>query len=171
MFQTSFTVRGWVEEFTQHLEGQYGELNGLTNSMLLQLNEVLSAFDKSNILAVTDAEGVILEVNDKFCEISGYTREELIGRTHRLVKSKHHPPEFFEQMWKTIKAGKVWTGEIKNRRKKGGFYWVKSAIFPIFDENGAPKRFISVRTDITEGKVYEEKLRIMMQKDYSNLIK
>lgn len=171
MFHSSFTINGWVEEFSQHLQENYGALQDDTKLKLDQLNEVLGAFDKSSILAVTDSEGVILEVNDTFCEISGYSREELIGRTHRIVKSKHHPPEFFENLWKTIKSGKVWTGEIRNRKKRGGYYWVKTAIFPITDEKGEPERFISVRTDITEVKEYEEKLRKMLEEDYSNLIK
>ncbi|MBU9714167.1 EAL and GGDEF domain-containing protein [Evansella tamaricis] len=171
MFQSLVTVHGWVEEFQQQLNDEYGKISKTTENMLSQLKEVLKAFDRSCILAVTDTNGVIIEVNNTFCDISGYSRNELIGQTHRIVNAGYHDASFYRDMWGTIKQGRIWTGEIKNKKKGGAYYWVKTMIFPICDQRGQPEKFISIRTDITEGKASEEKLRKMIENDYFTLIK
>lgn len=124
------------------------------------------AMDASIIIAATNTEGQILYANDKFCELSKYSREELIGKNHRLLNSGHHDKSFFISMWRTIKKGEVWEGEIKNKAKDGSFYWVKTIIVPIKDQAGAPVMYISLRTDITEGKTAQEKLVTALENDF-----
>lgn len=109
----------------------------------------LRAVDEHAIVSETDTAGVIVHANDAFCQISGYTRDELIGSTHRLVRSGVHPPEFYRDMWTTIVAGRVWHGEICNMRKDGSHYWVQSTIAPLTSPVGGACGYISIRTDIT----------------------
>ncbi len=113
------------------------------------LEQVLN---KHAIVSMTDKGGNITYVNDKFCEISGYGKEELVGKNHRLLKSGKHSPEYYSELWKTISSGKTWQGEICNRRKDGSFYWVESTIMPFIDVNGKPYKYVSIRTDITHIK-------------------
>ena len=138
--------------------------------ILNELTDLSCALDQSTIVAVTDRRGTILSVNDKFCEISKYRKEELIGKNHNLLKSGHHPPEFYFEMWKTIMSGNVWEGEVKNRAKDGSYYWVKTVIFPILVANKQPYKFISIRTDITEGKNYEEQVRKLLKNDFAQVM-
>ena len=110
------------------------------------------ALDAHAIVTTTDIRGIITYANDRFCELSGYTREELIGHTHRVVKSDEHDRAFFRNLWKTISKGNIWRGEIKNRTSDGGYYWVEATIFPHVDENGKITQYTAIRTDITELK-------------------
>ncbi|HEY5551079.1 MAG TPA: PAS domain S-box protein, partial [Opitutaceae bacterium] len=127
------------------------------------LEQLQAAVDMHAIVAMTDAQGVILFANDKFCETSGYERSELVGQTHRIVNSGYHPPEFFKEMWETINAGGPWHGVFRNKRKDGSFYWVESTIMPIAGEDGRPKYFFGIRTDITQLKAIEHELGDLTQ--------
>ena len=103
-----------------------------------------------NIVSETDVYGNILNVNDKFCEISGYSRQELIGQNHRILKSNYHTSYFYENLWKDISSGKIWHGTLCNYNKKGEEYWVESTIVPFLDEKGIPYKYVSARTDVTQ---------------------
>ncbi|MEY4718233.1 MAG: hypothetical protein RL563_851 [Pseudomonadota bacterium] len=130
----------------------------------LRINEHLSrigmAIDKHNIVSVADLAGNIVYANQRFCEISGYNVDELLGVNHRIVKSDHHPAAFYKQLWSTIRRGETWHGEICNRRKDGSLYWVDATITPELNRYGLIDRYIAVRTDITAIKNMQEQLQI-----------
>ena len=115
--------------------------------------------DEHTIMAVTDPRGVILQVNDRFCALSGYSRDELIGRTHRVVRSDQHPREFFQNLWDTINRGEVWRGTICNRAKDGHHYWLESTIVPLLGPDGQPQFHLALRTDVSALKAAELALR------------
>ncbi|WP_373533249.1 PAS domain S-box protein [Vampirovibrio sp.] len=126
---------------------------------ILELTHIRQALDAASIVVTTDNKGVITNVNQAFCTISLYSKEELIGQTHQLVNSGYHPPSFFQGVWQTINQGKIWKGEFKNRAKNGSFYWVDSTIYPFMDENNVPVRYIAIHHDITPLKTAQESLK------------
>ena len=123
--------------------------------LAIELDSFLQAIGEHALVSVTDPAGIIIQANDKFCEISGYGRDELLGQDHRIINSGVHKKEFFKEMWETIKSGRKWSGEVCNRTKDGRYYWVDSAIVPVRGADGEIERFVSVRVDITQRKKYE----------------
>ena len=130
-------------------EGKSLSLIGLSDDFLRY------ALGEHAILSVADVKGDIVYVNDRFVEISGYSEQELIGQNHRMLKSAEHSPEFYRDMWRTIACGKIWSGEVKNKKKDGSPYWVKATIVPFLNDLGKPEKYLSIRTDITETKAAE----------------
>ena len=135
-------------------------------TLLKDFSDLLYAIDSSIIVAATDIQGNIIYANKKFCEVSKFTEKELIGKNHRIINSGYHDKRFFQEMWKTIGKGEIWEGEVKNKSKDGKYYWVKTTIVPIKNKNGRPIMYIALRTDITEGKIAQEKLFQALKNDF-----
>lgn len=152
-------VAGGVYRWNGRLIGRFVENEGRLRATLAELDFRQQAMDAHSIVSVADVDGRMTHVNDKFCEVSGYRREDLIGQNHRIVKSDFHPAEFYQDMWETISSGRVWTGEIRNCAKSGSHYWVQTTIVPMLDASGLPIRYISVRTEITRIKEMEASVR------------
>ncbi|MGB2969041.1 MAG: PAS domain S-box protein [Candidatus Nanopelagicales bacterium] len=157
-----FESYNWLRVDSQPIERD-GEIWAYTT--LADVTDLLTAVtdaqairrvvDQHEIISVTDLDGRIIEANDRFCQISGYEREELLGRTHAIVSSGRHGDEFYADLWQTITAGDTWSGELCNRRKNGELYWVIATIVPIKDIEGRTTSYMSIRTEITQQKLAE----------------
>ncbi|MEQ7802123.1 PAS domain-containing protein [Pedobacter sp. ASV1-7] len=135
------------------------EMTQLLNQTNQELYAYKYALDESSIIAITDQRGIIRHVNDNFCEISKYRREELIGKDHRIINSGYHDKEFIKNLWHTIANGNIWKGELKNKAKDNSYYWVDTTIVPFLNQEGKPYQYIAIRSDITEKKQAELEIR------------
>lgn len=153
------------------LVGLQGSVQDITEKTLAEqkiaekakeINDVRSALDESAIVTITDNKGIITFVNDKFCSISKYSKDELIGEYHYVNNPQYALNKFVKKIWTTIANGNVWKGDIKNRSKDGSYYWVHSTIVPFLDNKGKPYQYIAISSDITEQKVAKEKLDILL---------
>lgn len=146
-----------------NMSGLMQGLSDTSEQLRLSLRDLefqKQALDQHSIVSIADRSGHITYVNDRFCDVSQYTREELIGSDHSIINSSRHPKEFFQGMWRTIASGQVWHGQICNRRKDGAFYWVDTTILPFIGDNDRPDLYVSIRTEITAIKEAEALLKL-----------
>ena len=156
----------WSENEIENLQIAANTLAGLLQKLesRRQLLDITRAVDESSQVSMTDSNGTIVKVNKHFCEISGYSEAELLGQNHRIINSGYHDKAFFRDLWKTITAGKIWKGEIRNRAKDGSEYWVSTVINPIVDETGKITHYLSIRQDITDRKKVELELLLSRER-------
>ena len=145
------------KELVQYAENLTRKNKGMAK-LSTELKTYIAAINQHAIVSIADPVGKITEINDKFCEVSGYSRDELFGQDHRIVNSGKHSKTFFIDLWSTISSGNKWHGEICNRAKKGSLYWVDSTIIPVKGEDGTIDYYVSVRIDITDHKQHEAEI-------------
>jgi len=159
----SMGARLKVSHRSSEIEALGNALNVVSERLQLEHAELSNqkfALDQHAIVSITDLNGIITYANQRFCDISGYRVDELLGQNHRIIKSDEHPPALYQELWRTISLGKVWHGDLKNRKKDGGFYWVNATIVPLLGLDGQPHHFIGIRTDITANKLLEQRLKL-----------
>ncbi len=161
----------WIELEIQALHGKEGQINGFMaiesditerrmaqaqlEAVLRDNNALLSTLDLLGIVSMADRAGNIIQVNDAFCDISGYAREELMGQNHRILKSSVQDEAFWAAMWETVASGRPWRGEVCNRAKNGTLYWIDTFVSPFVDDDGMVEKYVSIRIDITARKAAE----------------
>lgn len=152
-----------VDESYRNFQDDYNKLENIlelsSRESFKELSNFKVAIDTAALVSLTDAQGNILMANENFCNVSGYALNELIGKNHNIINSRFHPDSFFREMWTDIRAGKVWKGEICNRKKNGEIYWVDSSIIPFLNENGQPYQYLSIRFEISKRKKIEEEIK------------
>jgi len=160
----------WVREISngicddfgsEYIEGYIEEITSKKDSSLMEnaFDSYQKAINQSSIVSITTVNGTIVYANDFFCKTSKYEREELVGQTHKILNSDHHPKEFFKEMWRTILSGQVWQGLVRNRAKDGSYYWVDSSIAPVYNEDGELSQFLSIRSLVTERMIAQQRIR------------
>lgn len=168
--QGAFVLSGLLSLLIVVVLYQLQRANQRQKKVLTELNFKNFALDQHSIVSTTDAKGKITYVNDKFCQVSGYRSDELIGKDHQIVNSKYHDKEFMKGLWKTISSGKVWHAEVRNRAKDGSIYWVHSTIVPFIDRAGKAFQYVSIRTDISALKSAQQALQ-SAQQELENRVK
>jgi PAS domain S-box-containing protein len=153
--------------FDQNFAGVLQKYSQSIDDVEVKLDKSLSIVDKYIIMSSTDEKGIILYASEAFCNISGYTKKELLGSPHNIVRHPDMPKSIFENMWKTIQSGKVWHGEIKNMKKNGEYYWVDATIEPRFDLNGRIIGYDAIRQDITSKKLVQEQQSVLIEQSKS----
>ncbi len=157
-------VKAYKQMELEIVELELREKNRYLDAVLLDLQDMKYALDRSAIVAITDINGEITYVNDKFCEVSKYSREELIGQNHRLFNSGYHAPEFFAALWTTIINGHDWRSDIRNRAKDGSIFWVDTTIVPLLKGADNPQQFLSISQDISDRKRSEQEMRLLTER-------
>ncbi|DAB30743.1 MAG TPA: hypothetical protein CFH84_02415 [Sulfurimonas sp. UBA12504] len=152
--------------YEKQLKQEIQDTTNILQENLSILQSYQKAMDTNSIITLSNVKGIITYANDNFCNLSLYTRDEVLGKPHSIVRHQDTKPELFKELWKTILAKQVWRGEIKNRKRNGDFYIVDTVIAPILDENGAIREFLSIRHDITELKTKQTQLDTLAHTDY-----
>jgi len=130
---------------------------------MTEFDDMLSALDKSTMVTITDADGKLLYVNELFCSVTKYSKDELIGaKPHELLNSGYHDQAFYDDVWNTLKKGDAWKGDVKNKAKDGSFFWTLTTIMPFLDDTGKPHKFIAIRRDITDKVEADERLKVTL---------
>lgn len=161
----------WLTELTGTSLQENGASRAFLDAGLYQdLKQLLDAVDETTLISIVAPDGRIQFVNDRFCEVFGYTRDELVGSEYGMIKSNMHSQAFYDEMWSTIRQGKSWSGEIMNAHKDGSKYWLQTAIYPVLNEDGSVKHYIAIRKDITEGKRVEEQERLRIERSYESVL-
>jgi PAS domain S-box-containing protein len=160
-------VMGHAEQFGGQIKRIHGSIQDIHSqnvtkqqlkNTIKKLQDYQFALDKSASFTVTDTQGVITDVNDHFCALSQFSREELIGQTHHIINSNYHTKEFFSDFWNTIQSGTIWRGEVRNQKKDGTYYWADTTVVPFLDSQNKPFQYLALRIDITAKKLAEEKI-------------
>ena len=146
------------------------ELENRLQQSQSEISDYKHALDESAIVAITDQKGIIKHVNDNFCKISKYSKDELLGQDHRIINSGYHSKDFIRNLWVTIANGKIWRGELRNKAKDESYYWVDTTIVPFLNEHGKPYQYLAIRSDITQRKLAEEQL-LKANEDLENKVR